>query len=263
MFLEQPQASTSLGAAQDVRARILDARGERVAAGAIQEIGASSLGRRIEDPQSTVAVADRRRVLARRHGRVARRQRARSRKCGRDLRASESAEIAQEWQVELVWSSSTRSGSRRVDADRGAASPKARGADACLAVAERRLRRGRRRPGSARRADACRPSLRLLAAPRARRARGDTPRPRSSSSALGRSGSASARPRTCARRTSSSRQRARGLMRSSRGPADGHDTAPDRHPRASHRLRACTTRTCDARLGRDRPRRRANFASSL
>ena len=42
-----------------------------------------------------------------------------------------------------------------------------------------------------------------------------------------------------------------------------HDAAPDRHPRASHRLLACTTRTCGTRLGRGRPRRRANFASSL
>ena len=43
----------------------------------------------------------------------------------------------------------------------------------------------------------------------------------------------------------------------------GHDAAPDRHPRASHRLQACTTRECDARLGRGRPRLRANFRSSI
>jgi hypothetical protein len=34
------------------------------------------------------------------------------------------------------------------------------------------------------------------------------------------------------------------LSGNSRGPDDGHDTAPDRHPRASHRLQACTTREC-------------------
>jgi hypothetical protein len=57
--------------------------------------------------------------------------------------------------------------------------------------------------------------------------------------------------------------RTRCLIGNSRGPADGHDTAPDRHPRASHRLQACTMRECGARLGRDRPRLRANFRSSI
>ena len=36
--------------------------------------------------------------------------------------------------------------------------------------------------------------------------------------------------------------RFRCLIGNSRGPDDGHDAAPDRHPRASHRLQACTTR---------------------
>ena len=65
------------------------------------------------------------------------------------------------------------------------------------------------------------------------------------------------------RRFGADRCTAGGWMRNSRGPDDGHDTALDRHPRASHRLQACTTRTSGAQLGRDRPRRRANFASSL
>jgi len=52
---------------------------------------------------------------------------------------------------------------------------------------------------------------------------------------------------------------ARCLTGNSRGPTDSHDPAPDRHPRESHRRQACTTRTCDARLGRGCHRRRANF----
>ena len=53
--------------------------------------------------------------------------------------------------------------------------------------------------------------------------------------------------------------KARCLIGNSRGPDDGHDTAPDRHPHASHRLLACTTRDCVARLGRDRPRTARQF----